>query len=256
MNTKKKPRVKSAASSVVVAVSTPRGTKVQRASETELHSLALLPNAGGQVNDHPAAVFDALTAAAKSVQRQETLRNLREACEVESRSRSPNFDYASIARRVKELKHKSPTSQTIYNNQDLKSLIAAYQFQHTPSKVNPDENVLRSIQDPHTRHEVRLLQSENEKLRRRVNILHEQYQRLEMAAIPSPRESAIRSGEPNPEEGRRRRVVAAFVRHVEQHGLYWDEATGALLQNRGGGAPREVGGPGFKQALEHLLGGT
>ena len=220
-------------------------------------NLASIPETSYTVQDEPGHVYEALLGAAGTTLRRTTLANLRLACEAERNAQRPDFSYAGIARRVKELSLGRPSQQTIYNDQGIRSLIEAYKARHQPAESTTDEHVLRGITDQQTRNEVRLLLAERQQLQTRVNILHAQFQRLELAAIPGSSAPAIAAASrPNPEEQAQARSVASFIRHVEQHGLYWDEATGALLQNRDGRAPREVGGPGFKQALEHLLGGT
>lgn len=229
--------------------------EVRTLSETGKTAMGQLPDAALGVHDEPGALFAILLSTAKNNKRRQTVEALRAACEAESGQPRPHFDYAHIARRVKEMRLVGgPTLRTIYNNRELKAFIDAYEARYEPEAPKGEEHVLRGISDLQTRHEVRLLLAEKEKLQRRVQILHEQFQRLSVAAAPTPVHAApAPAASLSEDEIRERRAVSTFVRLVERHGMYWDNASGALMQSRDDRA-REVAGPGFLQALQRLTG--
>ncbi|MBI2408394.1 MAG: hypothetical protein HYV19_08870 [Gemmatimonadetes bacterium] len=167
------------------------------------------------------------------------------------------YNVASVARAVARLGYSGPKYQSMRNKEgaDFRALINAYREVHgavveSRDATDADEDLPLAITDVAIQQRVRIELRRVRALQERNRILHEEVVRLSRAALATaPTAAPVAAGELvfTLDEVR---AVEHFLAHMEAVGLRPDEATGCILEQRGG---REVAPPYFLDALRRIV---
>lgn len=163
---------------------------------------------------------------------------------------------AAIARSVEELGFDVPKAQSIRNveGKDFRDLIGAYvtlSGAKKSGKPNDGENLVLGIADLRVAAQVRWILNENRSLKRRLDLLHAEFQGLKPVKVLSAAAPSSESGSEGELVGFTEIEIEAVKQFranlIDIHCII-DETSGALLYNDS----FEVAPPGFGQALTKL----
>ena len=201
-------------------------------------------------------LYDECVSRTNNARRLNSLRNLYKTLRHLLSVGSDVTSVAAVARSIEELGFDVPKAQSIRNveGKDFRDLIGAYvtlSGAKKSGKPDDDEILVLGIADLRVAAQVRWILNENRSLKRRLDLLHAEFQRLEPVKLLS---AAAPTSEPN-SEGELVGFTEIEIEAVKQfranlidiHCII-DETSGALLYNES----FEVAPPGFGQALTKL----
>ncbi|NKL24928.1 gamma-mobile-trio protein GmtX [Rhizobium leguminosarum] len=201
-------------------------------------------------------LYNEIVARTDSQRRLNSLRNIYDTLRHLLSVKSNATSVAAIARAVASLGFTAPKAQSIRNveGKDFRDLITAYTALidgGKSSEPSNDEKLVGGIDDLQVAAQVRWILNENRSLKRRLDLLHEAFQKLEplklLSAVPSNNEAGSEAeffGFTKMEID----AVREFQANLSDIQCVIDETSGALLY-RGN---LEVAPPGFGQALVKL----
>lgn len=199
-------------------------------------------------------LYDEYVTRTNNKRRLNSLRNLYKTLRHLLSVGSDVTSVAAIARSIEELGFDAPKAQSIRNveGKDFRDLIGAYvtlsgakQFE----KNNDDEKLVLGIADLRAAAQVRWILNENRSLKRRLDLLHAEFQELKPVKVLSA--TAPDSGGEGELIGFTEieiEAVKQFRANLVDIRCVIDETSGALLYN----GSFEVAPPGFGQALTKL----
>lgn len=163
---------------------------------------------------------------------------------------------AAIARTVEELGFNAPKAQSIRNveGRDFRDLISAYlalSDDKRSGEPSDDEKLVVGIEDLQVAAQVRWILNENRSLKRRLDLLHAAFQKLEPLKLLSAAPSSKEPGSGSDLVGFTEieiEAVREFRANLSDIYCVIDETSGALLYKEN----LEVAPPGFGQALAKL----
>lgn len=204
------------------------------------------------------ALYDEIVARTDSQRRLNSLKNLYETLRHLLSVKSSATSVAAVARAVHSLGHTAPKAQSIRNveGKDFRDLIAAYTNLSDDRKSgapSDDDKLVGDIEDLKIAAQVRWLLNENRSLKRRLDLLHAQFQKIEPIRL-------LAAGLPSDDAGSEREshgltkieidAVRQFRSNLPDIDCVIDETSGALLYRE----KLEIAPPGFGQALVKLTG--
>lgn len=163
---------------------------------------------------------------------------------------------AAITRSVETLGFNAPKAQSIRNaeGKDFRDLIGAYlalSDDKRSGEPSDDEKLVVGITDLQVAAQIRWILNENRSLKRRLDLLHAAFQKLEPVKLLStshPSNESDSEGELSGFTKIEIDAVREFQTNISDIHCLIDEASGALLYN----GNLEVAPPGFAQALAKL----
>ncbi len=224
-------------------------------------------NPGATADD----VYQEMLCRTESKRKKNNLTNVWTALEHLRQLKVEEFTVASVGRAINGLGLVGPKTQSIRNEegQDFRDLIRAYDAEHgkrRDAKVLPaDEELVVSIPDLRTAAHVRMVLNENASLKRRIDLLHATFRKLDQIRQIPPEvydetPSQVVSAAPGnlfPSPGRSHAftpmeiaAVRRFIDNLDELDCTIDDDTGALLHNRTG---LEIASPGFYFALRKVV---
>lgn len=190
-----------------------------------------------------------------SQRRLNSLKNLYDTLRHLLSVKSKATSVAAIAKAVEALGFNSPKAQSIRNveGRDFRDLIRVYSVLSDDGKtVEPsdDEKLIGGIDDLKIAAQVKWLLAENRSLKRRLDLLHAEFQKLQPVKLLV----AASSGETRSADGFlgftkiEIDAVREFQANLSEIDCVIDEGSGALLYK----GKLEIAPPGFRQALVKL----
>lgn len=163
---------------------------------------------------------------------------------------------AAIARSIEALGFKAPKAQSIRNveGKDFRDLINAYLAlidNKRSGGPSDDEKLVAGIVDLQVAAQVRWVLNENRSLKRRLDLLHAAFQKLEPVKLLSAPSSSRETGSGGELAGFTKieiQAVRDFQANISDIHCVIDRKSGALLYK----GNLEVAPPGFGQALAKL----
>ncbi|KQW84706.1 gamma-mobile-trio protein GmtX [Ensifer sp. Root127] len=163
---------------------------------------------------------------------------------------------AAIASAVESLGFHAPKAQSIRNveGKDFRDLIGAYITLNgvaAPSEPSNDEKLVGGIDDLQVAAQVRWILNENRSLKRRLDLLHAAFQKLEPVKLIGASTSVGEAGDSDDLVGFTEmeiEAVSQFLANISDIYCTIDETSGALLYKE----DLEIAPPGFGQALAKL----
>lgn len=203
-----------------------------------------------------AALKDALVAACTDPRKAKSIKRVWAALEVMRQAGARDFRPPAVAR---ELGEEGPALSTIRNKggEPYQELIAAYAEEIAPAKrstvAGADDDLPLAIDDLVLSARVAAVLAQNRALKRRNDLLHEQFTRLtaDTAATTLTASAPAAISAPLPITPDMVRAVRTFVRGVPAFGWSIDEDSGAILDRHGS----EIAPPYFVDALRALSAG-
>lgn len=201
-------------------------------------------------------LYDECVTRTNNTRRLNSLRNLYKTLRHLLSVGSDITSVAAIARSIEELGFDVPKAQSIRNveGKDFRDLIGAYvtlSGAKKSGKPNDDENLVLGIADLRVAAQVRWILNENRSLKRRLDLLHAEFQGLKPVKLLSAAAPTSESGSEGELVGFTEIEIEAVKQFranlIDIHCII-DETSGALLYNDS----FEVAPPGFGQALTKL----
>ncbi|KQS77322.1 MULTISPECIES: gamma-mobile-trio protein GmtX [unclassified Rhizobium] len=201
-------------------------------------------------------IYNEFVSRTDNTRRLNSLRNLYSTLRHLLSVGSDATSVAAIARSLKELGFDVPKAQSIRNveGKDFRELIHTYvtlSGAKKSGKTSDDENFVYGIEDLRIAAQVRWILNENRSLKRRLDLLHAEFQRLEPVKLLSAGAPASDFGSEGELVGFTEieiEAVKQFRENLIDIHCNIDETSGALLYNES----FEVAPPGFGQALTKL----
>ncbi|MCA2431204.1 hypothetical protein HFN06_07060 [Rhizobium leguminosarum] len=201
-------------------------------------------------------LYSEIISRTDSQRRLNSLKNLYDTLRHLVSVKSNATSVAAIARAVESLGFNAPKAQSIRNveGKDFRELISAYIALGDDGKSDEpsnDEKLVGGIDDLQVAAQVRWILNENRSLKRRLDLLHEAFQKLEPLKLLSAAPSSNEVGSEGEFVGFTKMEIDAvreFQANLSDIQCVIDETSGALLY-RGN---LEVAPPGFGQALVKL----
>jgi hypothetical protein len=220
-----------------------------------------LVKAGPPVRANAATLYGALLTRTTNRTKRQNLERIWGAleairAEAERTKRPAKYTDAEVLRRLRDA--GTPIGENTIRNKgqgdDYRALIDEYEAQYAAprlSSADDDESLTLAIPDQRVAARVRIVMQQNRALRHRIDILHQQLQRMaadgDQKRILAP---AAPSGAHEGVSPREAVAVRHFLEHIGQHLWSIDEETGAILDRH----QSEIAPPGFVQALRRIAG--
>lgn len=216
--------------------------------------------AGEQVSKKRDALddlYDEFVSRTENPRRLNSLRNLYDTLRHLLSVGSDVTSVAAIARSIEALGFAAPKAQSIRNaeGKDFRDLISAYvALSDDKGTVEPsdDEKLVGGIVDLQVAAQVRWILNENRSLKRRLDLLHAAFQKLEPIKLLNASPSVGEAGNRDELVGFKQAEIEAvrqFRANVSDINCAIDESSGALLYK----GSLEVAPPGFGQAISKLI---
>jgi hypothetical protein len=205
-------------------------------------------------------LYEEIVSRSNNPRRLNSLRNLYETLRHLLSVGSNATSVAAIARSVETLGFKAPKAQSIRNaeGKDFRDLIGAYLALIDGKKsgdASDDEKLVGSIVDLQVAAQVRWVLNENRSLKRRLDLLHAAFQKLEpvkLLSASAPNGESSTEGELAGFTKIEIEAVRQFQANISDVHCVIDKKSGALLYK----GNLEVAPPGFGQALAKLTAET
>lgn len=210
---------------------------------------------GNQRRDALDDLYSEIISRTDSQRRLKSLRNLYDTLRHLLSVKSKATSVAAIAGAIEALGFSAPKAQSIRNveGKDFRDLISAYSKLSDDGKsgeLSDDEKLVGGIDDLKIAAQVKWLLAENRSLKRRLDLLHAEFQKLQpmKLLVASP---AIENPAASEFVGFTKIEIDAvieFQANLPEIECVIDETSGALLYK----GELEIAPPGFKQALVKL----